>query len=75
MARFFPPKSLIMGSPAKVVRELSDEEVQGLIDHAKHYVEYKNEYTYKLKKKIDIISVYFFYADVVGTVRHATLRW
>src|SRR5574344_889042 len=32
------------GSPAKVVRELSDEEVQGLIDHAKHYVEYKNEY-------------------------------
>src|SRR5574344_578068 len=42
--KVFPPKSLIMGSPAKVVRELSDEEVQGLIDHAKHYVEYKNEY-------------------------------
>ncbi|MCT7464269.1 gamma carbonic anhydrase family protein [Aliarcobacter cryaerophilus] len=42
--KVFPPKSLIMGSPAKVVRELSDDEVQGLIDHAKHYVEYKNEY-------------------------------
>jgi len=40
----FPPRSLIMGSPAKVVRELSDEEVAGLIEHAKRYVEFKNEY-------------------------------
>lgn len=40
----FPPRSLIMGSPAKVVKELSEEEVQKLIDHAGHYVEYKNEY-------------------------------
>jgi len=40
----FPPRSLIMGSPAKVVRELRDEEVAGLIEHAKRYVEFKNEY-------------------------------
>lgn len=40
----FPPRSLIMGSPAKVVRELSDEEVQGLIKHAAHYVNLKNQY-------------------------------
>jgi len=40
----FPPRSLIMGSPAKVVRELSDEEVEGLIEHAKRYVRFKNEY-------------------------------
>lgn len=42
--KVFPPRSLIMGSPAKVVRELSDEEVAGLKDHAMHYVEYKNNY-------------------------------
>lgn len=41
----FPPKSLIMGSPAKVVKELSDEDVEGLIKHAGHYVDYKNDYT------------------------------
>ncbi|MDY0321901.1 MAG: DapH/DapD/GlmU-related protein, partial [Arcobacteraceae bacterium] len=40
----FPPKSLIMGSPAKVVRELSDEEVEGLLAHAARYVKFKNEY-------------------------------
>ena len=40
----FPPRSLIMGSPAKVVRTLTDEEVKGIYDNAKHYVEYKNDY-------------------------------
>ncbi|RXJ88322.1 gamma carbonic anhydrase family protein [Arcobacter sp. CECT 8983] len=40
----FPPKSLIMGSPAKVVKELTDEDVEKLIKHAGHYVEYKNDY-------------------------------
>ncbi|HJE02410.1 gamma carbonic anhydrase family protein [Aliarcobacter thereius] len=44
--KVFPPKSLIMGSPAKVVRELSDDEVKGLKEHALHYVEYKNDYKY-----------------------------
>lgn len=40
----FPPRSLIMGSPAKVVRELSDEEVEELYASAKRYVKFKNEY-------------------------------
>lgn len=40
----FPPRSLIMGSPAKVVRELSDEEVKELYASASRYVEFKNEY-------------------------------
>ncbi len=40
----FPPRSLIMGTPAKFIRELSDEEVNGLITHAKKYVGYKNDY-------------------------------
>ncbi len=41
----FPPRSLIMGSPAKVVKALEKEDVEGLIRHAGHYVEYKNDYS------------------------------
>ncbi|RUM71818.1 MAG: gamma carbonic anhydrase family protein [Sulfurovum sp.] len=40
----FPPRSLIMGSPAKVIRTLSDEEVAELYASAKRYVHFKNEY-------------------------------
>ena len=40
----FPPRSLIMGSPAKVVRELTDEEVEELYASAARYVKFKNEY-------------------------------
>jgi carbonic anhydrase/acetyltransferase-like protein (isoleucine patch superfamily) len=42
--KVFPPRSLIIGSPAKVVRQLSDEEVASLYDSATRYVEYKNRY-------------------------------
>jgi len=42
----FPPRSLIMGSPAKVVRQLTDAEVQELYDSAKRYVEFKDSYLY-----------------------------
>jgi len=34
----FPPRSLILGAPAKVVRELTDEEVARLRAGASHYV-------------------------------------
>jgi carbonic anhydrase/acetyltransferase-like protein (isoleucine patch superfamily) len=40
----FPPRSLIIGSPAKVVRELTDEEVAELYASAIRYVKFKNEY-------------------------------
>ncbi len=40
----FPPRSLIMGSPAKVIRELNDEEVAELYASARRYVEFKNSY-------------------------------
>jgi len=40
----FPPRSLIIGSPAKVVRQLTDEEVKELYASANRYVEFKNEY-------------------------------
>ena len=42
--KVFPPYSLIMGSPAKVVKTLSKDDAQGLIEHAKRYVEFKKEY-------------------------------
>ena len=42
--KIFPPRSLIVGSPAKVVRELTDEEVQELYASAERYVKFKNEY-------------------------------
>jgi len=40
----FPPRSLIMGSPAKVVRELREDEVAELYASAIRYVSFKNEY-------------------------------
>lgn len=42
--KIFPPRSLIMGSPAKVIRELTEKEVESLYQSAKNYVEFKNSY-------------------------------
>jgi carbonic anhydrase/acetyltransferase-like protein (isoleucine patch superfamily) len=39
-----PPRSLVMGFPARVKRELTDEEVQGLTGFWKSYVEYAQAY-------------------------------
>ncbi len=42
--KIFPPRSLIMGAPAKAVRTLTDEEVHELYASARRYVEFKNAY-------------------------------
>ncbi len=42
--KVFPPRSLIVGSPAKVVRELNDEEVAELYASAERYMEFKKDY-------------------------------
>lgn len=42
--KVFPPRSLIMGSPAKRIRELTDAEVEELYASAARYVEFKNTY-------------------------------
>lgn len=39
-----PPRSLVMGMPAKVKRELTDEEVEGLKYFWTSYVEYARQY-------------------------------
>jgi carbonic anhydrase/acetyltransferase-like protein (isoleucine patch superfamily) len=40
----FPPKVMLMGSPAKVVRELNDYDFEFIRQHTIHYVQYKDIY-------------------------------
>ncbi len=42
--KVFPSRSMIMGNPAKVVRELSDDEVASLYKSADNYVRFKKMY-------------------------------
>ncbi len=42
--KVFPPRSLIMGSPAKLIRTLNDDEVAELYASAKRYVAFKEDY-------------------------------
>jgi carbonic anhydrase/acetyltransferase-like protein (isoleucine patch superfamily) len=44
-----PDRSLVVGSPGKVVRQLSDEEVEFLLWNAEHYVEKLRRYNRMLQ--------------------------
>ena len=48
--KVFPDGSMILGSPAKVVRELSKEQMDGLLGFSKHYVENAQRFKAGLKK-------------------------
>ena len=39
-----PPESLVLGSPAKVIRKLRSEEIDSIFEYASNYVRYKNIY-------------------------------
>jgi carbonic anhydrase/acetyltransferase-like protein (isoleucine patch superfamily) len=39
-----PPRSLVLGLPAKVKRALTEEEVQSIDEYARRYYEYKETY-------------------------------
>ncbi|NCT99334.1 MAG: gamma carbonic anhydrase family protein [Comamonadaceae bacterium] len=46
----FPDGSMILGSPAKVVRQLTPEQIEGLRRSAAHYIENAQRYRKGLKK-------------------------
>ena len=46
----FPDGSMILGTPAKVVRQLTPEQIEGLRRSAQHYVNNKNRFKSGLKK-------------------------
>ena len=48
--REFPDYSLIVGSPAKVVRQLTPEQIEGLRQSARHYIGNASRYRQGLKK-------------------------
>jgi carbonic anhydrase/acetyltransferase-like protein (isoleucine patch superfamily) len=48
--KVFPDGSMIMGSPAKVMRELSEEQQAGLLGISKHYVANAKRFKAGLKK-------------------------
>lgn len=47
--KVIPDRSLVMGSPGKVVRELTDEEVARLLGAARHYVDNARRYAADLQ--------------------------
>ena len=38
--RIIPPRSVVMGSPGRIVREVTDEEYESLVEQANRYVTY-----------------------------------
>ena len=48
--KIIPDRSLVLGSPGKVIRQVTDKEVKEIKENAKHYVE--NYKKYKIKKNL-----------------------
>jgi len=46
----FPPRSLVLGAPAKWVRELTDDEVKKLAGNSHNYVQRQQHYRQALKR-------------------------
>jgi len=39
-----PPRSLVVGLPAKIIRQTTDEELEMIIERAQHYIDFFAEY-------------------------------
>ena len=39
-----PPRSLVLGLPAKIVRQTTGEELEMIIERAQHYIDFSQEY-------------------------------
>ena len=39
-----PPRSLVVGLPAKIVRQTTDEELEMIIERAQHYIDFSQKY-------------------------------
>jgi len=37
--KIIPERSLVLGSPGKIIRQVTDEEIEGIKENARHYVE------------------------------------
>ena len=46
----FPSRSLILGAPARVIREIKDEEYEMLCHHYQSYVGYKEQFKTQVKR-------------------------
>jgi carbonic anhydrase/acetyltransferase-like protein (isoleucine patch superfamily) len=46
-----PPRSLVMGVPGKVRRQITEEEREGLRRYANNYFEYKESYLAELARR------------------------
>ena len=44
-----PPNTLVMGSPGKIIRELTEDQINGLSNNADSYVERAERYRKELK--------------------------
>lgn len=49
--KVIPPRSLVVGVPGKVVREVSDTDVEGILKNAQHYVEEGRMYLAGVEEK------------------------
>ena len=49
----FPPRSLLIGSPAKVARELTQEEVAAITQNAEEYIELARDYSVSERYKAE----------------------
>ena len=42
--KVIPDNSLVVGSPGKVIRKVTDEEIKAILENGKHYVDFSKKY-------------------------------